>query len=117
MNPTQNKRPVPSKKTPPRRRKKTMTLSEAIMAELKDIAGGIFRGALSSVNGADVARAFIAAAIIIVLAPLQVTVFSRFRPFGAVPDLMLCFTVAIADRKSTRLNSSHQQVSRMPSSA
>ena len=79
-----------------------MTLSEAIMAELKDIAGGIFRGALSSVNGADVARAFIAAAIIIVLAPLQVTVFSRFRPFGAVPDLMLCFTVAIAFSEGER---------------
>jgi hypothetical protein len=73
-----------------------MTLGEALAAELKDAAGGVFRGVLSSVNGADVARAFIAAAIIIVLAPLQVTVFSRFSPFGAVPDLMLCFTVAIA---------------------
>lgn len=73
-----------------------MTLGEALAAELKDAAGGIFRGVLSSVNGSDVARAFIAAVIITVLAPLQVTVLSRFRPFGAVPDLMLCFTVAIA---------------------
>ncbi len=96
MNPTQNNRPNTVKKGTPKKRKKKMTLSEALAAELKDIAGGIFRGVLSSVEGTDVARFFIAAAIIVVLAPLQVTVFDRFRPFGAVPDLMLAFTVAIA---------------------
>ena len=102
MNPTQNKRPAPLKKAPGKRKRRPMTLSEAIVAELKDIAGGVFRGVLSSVNGADVARAFIAAAIIIVLAPLQVTVMDRFRPFGAVPDLMLCLTVAIAFSEGER---------------
>ena len=40
-------------------------------------------------------------------------VFWRFVPF-----IMLCYVVAyLEDRKSTRLNSSHKTVSRMPSSA
>lgn len=93
MNPTQNK---PQNKRSTARKKRKLTLTEAIMAELKDIAGGFFRGALSSVEGSDVARFFICAAILVVFASLQVTFFSKFRPFGAVPDLMLAFTVAIA---------------------
>ena len=101
MNPTQNNRP-PQKKVPQRRRRRKMTLGEALLAEAKDIAGGILRSILASVNGSDVARFFITAAIIMVLAPMQVTFFDRFRPFGAVPDLMLCLTVAIAFSEGER---------------
>ncbi len=79
-----------------------MTLSEAIIAELKDMAGGFFRGALSSIEGVDVARFFICAALLVLFASFQVTLFSKFRPFGAVPDLMIAFTVAIAFSEGER---------------
>ena len=42
------------------------------------------------------------------------------RQFGAVFDInkcIACQTCTLADRKSTRLNSSHIPLSRMPSSA
>ncbi|MBE6589493.1 MAG: hypothetical protein E7643_04875 [Ruminococcaceae bacterium] len=34
--------------------------------------------------------------MILVLSSLQVSLFGRFRPFGAVPDLMLCLVLCIA---------------------
>ena len=38
-----------------------------------------------------------------------------FREYAAIPETYAC--AVIADRKSTRLNSSHESPSRMPSSA
>ena len=40
--------------------------------------------------------------LIILFALLQTTLFARFRPFGAVPDLMLSLTVAVAMRLRER---------------
>ena len=93
MKSTQNNYRPPQRRG--RGRKRPLTLSEAIIAELKDIFGGIVRGVLSSVTGEDVVRGVICGALLIVFAAMQVTVFARFRLFGAVPDIMLAFTVAI----------------------
>ena len=40
--------------------------------------------------------------LITLLALLQTTVFARFRPFGAIPDLMLPFVVAFSMREGER---------------
>lgn len=93
MKPTQNNYRGPEKRGV--KRKKQLTLSEAIFAEVKDIFGSLVRGVLASVTGEDVLRGVICGALLLVLAAMQVTVFARFCPFGAVPDIMLCFTVAI----------------------
>ncbi len=41
-------------------------------------------------------------AVMMVLALLQTTLFSRIKPFGSVPDLMLSFTVALAVTEGRR---------------
>ena len=48
---------------------------------------------------------------------LLVSLEERFLAEGHPRDLNVFYTSAIGDRKSTRLNSSHIQKSRMPSSA
>jgi len=47
-------------------------------------------------DGELIAKIAVCAVLLTLLALLQTTVFARFRPFGAIPDLMLAFTVAIA---------------------
>lgn len=47
-------------------------------------------------EGDTLARGFICAGLILFFALLQTTVFARFRPFGAIPDLMLPLVVALA---------------------
>lgn len=47
-------------------------------------------------EGDTLARGFICAGLIFFFALLQTTVFARFRPFGAIPDLMLPLVVALA---------------------
>lgn len=46
-------------------------------------------------DGDFLARVGVCAALTILLALLQTTIFARFRPFGAIPDLMLPLVVAI----------------------
>lgn len=48
-----------------------------------------------SVNGEDVAKAAIFAFFIIFLSVTQTTLLARLRPFGATPDLLLPFVVAV----------------------
>ena len=59
-------------------------------------------------------RALVAAALVGLLAPL-IGVFLVQRRLALLGDGM--GHVALTDRKSTRLNSSHEWISRMPSSA
>ena len=47
-------------------------------------------------EGDTIVKGLICGGLILVFALLQTTVFSRFRPFGAVPDLMLPLVIAIA---------------------
>lgn len=47
-------------------------------------------------SGDSIGRALICVLLTLFLALLQTAVFTRFRPFGAVPDLMLSLVVAIA---------------------
>ena len=49
-----------------------------------------------SVSREGVIRALIIAALMIFFALTQTTLFTRLPPFGAVPDLMLSFSVAVA---------------------
>ena len=66
----------------------------AIPVRLGRFFGDLF--ARLSVSREIVIRAAIAAVLLVLFALLQTTLFTRLPPFGAVPDLMLCFCVAIA---------------------
>ena len=83
----------PQTALPHRRRKKT-TLLGAILAELEERFEGLTIGLPFTSN--QFFRAVICGALIVLFAILQSTVFSTFKPFGAVPDLMFSLTVAIA---------------------
>lgn len=76
------------------RRASGMTFGEAVRAELRDRLHMLRMGI--SVNSEDIIRAVICAMLIIFTALWQTTFFNRFSPFGAVPDLMLSLTAAIA---------------------
>ncbi|MBQ7669631.1 MAG: hypothetical protein IJS45_02780 [Clostridia bacterium] len=55
-----------------------------------------------SVNLDSLVKALIIGALIIVFSMLQITVFSKLRPFGATPDLMLPLVVAIGITEGER---------------
>ncbi len=76
------------------RRASGMTFGEAVRAELRDRLHMLRMGI--SLNSEDIIRAVICAMLIIFTALWQTTFFNRFSPFGAVPDLMLSLTAAIA---------------------
>lgn len=48
-----------------------------------------------SVDGEIVLKAIVIVLMLVFFVLLQTTMFTRFRPFGSVPDLMLPFTVAV----------------------
>ena len=48
------------------------------------------------INGTVLLKALTYGALIVCMAVMQTTVFTRFRPFGAVPDLMLTLVIAIS---------------------
>ena len=50
----------------------------------------------SSLDWEKVWKAVTAASLLIFFALLQTTIFARFRPFGAVPDLMLPLVIAVS---------------------
>ena len=52
--------------------------------------------AFSLPDGDGLLRAAVCGALLILFALLQTTVFARFRPFGAIPDLMLPLVLAIS---------------------
>ena len=75
-------------------KREKLTLAEAVRGELRDRLHMLRMGI--SLNSDDVLRGVICAALIIVTALLQTTFFNKFAPFGAVPDMMLSLTAAIA---------------------
>ena len=65
--------------------------------DLHRAEGGFFGGRLR-IPGIDadvLLRVLVSAALLVFFALLQTTIFARFRPFGAVPDLMLPLVIAI----------------------
>ena len=48
-----------------------------------------------SIDGESVLKGVVIGALLILFTLLQTTLFARFRPFGALPDLMLPFVVAV----------------------
>lgn len=76
------------------RRKKNLTFGEALFEELKSKVQQL--GLVMPFTAEQFIRAAICGALIIVFALLQTTVFARFKPFGAIPDLMFSLTIAIA---------------------
>ena len=48
-----------------------------------------------SIDGESVLKGVVIGALMILFTLLQTTFFARFRPFGAIPDLMLPFAVAV----------------------
>ena len=91
------KRTPPKKRTPntvkKKRRRKT-TLFGAILAEIEDRLDGL--SLTIPFTAEQFIRALICAVLIVFFALMQTTFFSRFKPFGAIPDLMFALTVAIA---------------------
>ena len=55
--------------------------------------GGLFR--LPRIDTDVLLRVLVSAGLLIFFALLQTTIFARFRPFGAVPDLMLPLVIAV----------------------
>ena len=49
-----------------------------------------------SLDGEKIAKGLLCALLLIIFALTQTTLFTRFRPFGVVPDLILPLTVAVA---------------------
>ncbi len=67
---------------------------EALRLEIRDRLHNLRLGI--SVDTDDLIRGSVCGLLIIVNALLQTTFFVRFAPFGAVPDVLLCLTAAIA---------------------
>lgn len=88
------KKAQPTQKSrPERKRKEPASLKEAIIDELRDRAQ-LLRLKIQ-LNSEDLIRSAICAGLLCLFALLQTTFFARFSPFGAVPDLMLIFVIAI----------------------
>jgi len=55
-----------------------------------------------SVNMENIIKGLVCGALIIVFVMLQITVFSKLRPFGAIPDLMLPLVIAVGFSEGER---------------
>lgn len=74
--------------------RKEITVWQATVLELRDRIRNLRMGV--SIEMEDLLRGGICGALIVLFALLQTTFFVRFAPFGAVPDLLLMLTAAIA---------------------
>lgn len=124
MKPSQNKRPqgyvptagtIQKRQTPapdgkkaqsasapprPRRaRRRPLTPRERIVRTIKNKLAAL---PYLLPEGDTLIKALVVALLMLFFALLQTTVFARFRPFGAVPDLMLPLVVAIAMTEGER---------------
>ena len=68
--------------------------TEALVAHVKAYVRGVFTR--MSLSKEELVRGGIVALMMTVFALIQTTVFTRLPPFGAVPDLMLSFVIAVA---------------------
>ncbi len=96
MTPLQNKPPV---KRPPAKRpaQKQPAAPQPIWARLLRLAKTKLTALPDLLPEGDVImKGIVCGLMILFFALLQTTVFSRFRPFGAVPDLVLPLVIAIA---------------------
>ena len=63
--------------------------------DLHKTGGGVGLGRLFRIDVDVLLRVLVSAALLIFFALLQTTIFARFRPFGATPDLMLPLVIAV----------------------
>ncbi len=91
---TQVQRARPARTAPARKKRKKTSLAGAVLAELEERLEGLTIGLPFTAD--QFIRAIICTVLIVLFAMLQTTVFARFKPFGAIPDLMFALTVAIA---------------------
>lgn len=81
----------------PRRRKPrspSLTFGQALLAELKDILHSIWYYIYE--NWESILKGLICGLLLVFFLLLQTTFFVRFAPFGAIPDLLLSLTAAVA---------------------
>lgn len=80
-------------------------------SEAKNVADAFFKKFVDkiytvrmsvSIDVADLFRGAVVGLLILLFAMLQTTVFARFKPFGAVPDLMLSFVIAVGVTEGER---------------
>lgn len=90
------------RKNPPTRapKKQNVSLGDAVKAEVRERLSIL--GYIVTVDAEDIIKGLIAAGFIILVAMLQTTFFSRFRPFGAVPDIMLALVAGIAQSEGEK---------------
>lgn len=55
-----------------------------------------------SIDGENILKGVVCAFLLVLFALLQTTLFTEFRPLGAVPDLMLPLTLAVAMREKEK---------------
>ena len=94
-------KPTPQTVRPRRqRREKPLTLGQALLAEVQDLGRALWLGLYE--NWENILKGAICAVFLLLLLLLQTTFFVRFAPFGAIPDLLLSLTVAVAISEGER---------------
>ena len=89
-------------KKPDRMLMKSETVISEKEIDLHRTGGGSLRQRIKAIIDADIlARLIVCVLLLVFFALLQTTVFARFRPFGAIPDLMLplCIAVGMTERE------------------
>ncbi len=91
------------RRSPNAKARSTSTVKNAADAFFKKIVDKIYTARMSvSIDVADLFRGAVVGLLILLFAMLQTTVFSRFKLFGAVPDLMLSLVIAIGVTEGER---------------
>ena len=89
-------------KKPDRMLMKSETVISEKEIDLHRTGGRSLRRRIKAIIDADIlARLIVCVLLLVFFALLQTTVFARFRPFGAIPDLMLplCIAVGMTERE------------------
>ncbi len=93
----------PKKKSPAAsapKPQKPPSLWGAVKAELGERFGVVGFGV--TINSEDIIKGCIIAAYMVLFALMQTTFFARLAPFGAVPDLMMAMTAAVAQSEGEK---------------